>query len=106
MQDISDNQDASMATVTDLSNQDILIKYCLDNKFGKTAIDKLLKRGYDSFAALRLVNIEDLSSQNISMGQRRIIFHTAQSLGADDSTSGPTGSTIVCYVCLWSPYDG
>ena len=88
-----DGQDvANMATISDLSDQDILIKYCLQSKVNKTAIDELLKRGYDSLDALKLVNIEDLSSQNIPMGQRRLICHIAQALFNDEVTSGPTGS--------------
>ena len=90
----SDDANAKMATVSDLSDQDILISYCLENKISKIAIDELLKRGYDSLAALRLVNIEDLSSQNIPMGQRRLIVHIAHALGADDSTSGATGNSV------------
>ena len=75
---MADETNANMASLGDLSDQDIMIKFCLDNKVSKTAIDELLKRGYDSLAALRLVNIEDLSSQNIPMGQRRLIIHIAQ----------------------------
>ena len=89
-----DDANANMATVSDLSDQDILISYCLENKVSKTAIYELLKRGYDSLAALRLVNIKDLSSQNIPMGQRRLIVHIAQALGADDSTSCATGNSV------------
>ena len=84
---LGDNAKANMATVSDLSDQDILISYCLENIVSKTVIDKLLKRGYDRLAALRLVNIKDLSSQNIPMGQRLLIVHIAHTLGADDSTS-------------------
>ena len=91
---MADETNANMASLGDLSDQDIMIKFCLDNKVSKTAIDELLKRGYDSLAALRLVNIEDLSSQNIPMGQRRLIIHIAQALGAEDSTSGATGSDV------------
>ena len=89
-----DDANANMATVSDLSDQDIIISYCLENKVSKTAIDELLKRGYDSLAALRLVNIEDLSSQNIPMGQRRLIVHIAHTLGADDLTYGATGNSV------------
>ena len=81
-----------MATISDLPDQDILIKYCLQSKVNKTALDELLKRVYDSLDALKLVNIEDLSSQNIPMGQRRLIYHITQALINDDITSGPTGS--------------
>lgn len=89
----SDTQDdGNMGTVSDLTDQDLLIQYCLQNKVNKTAIDELLKRGYDSLNALKLVNIEDLSSQHIPMGQRRLIYHIAQALTDNDDTSGQTGS--------------
>ena len=83
-----DDANANMANVSDFSDQDILISYCLENKVSKRAIDELLKRGYDSL--VRLVNIEDLSSQNIPMGQRRLIVQYAHALGTADSTSSAT----------------
>ena len=49
---------------------------------------------HDSLTALRLVNIKDLSSQNIPMGQRQLIVHIAHALGADDSTSCATGNSV------------
>ena len=79
--------------VSDLSDQDILIQYCLQNKVNKVAVDELLKRGFDSLEALKLVAMEDLSSQNIPMGQRRLIHHIAQALKSDDATSGLSGNT-------------
>ena len=89
----SDTQDdGNMGTVSDLSDQDLLIQYCLQNKVNKTAIDELLKQGYDSLNALKLVNIEHLSSQNIPMGQRPLIHHIAQALTDNGDTSGQTGS--------------
>ena len=75
------------ATLSDMSDMDILIQYCLENKVNKTAVDELLKRGFDSLDALKLVNMEDLSSQHIPMGQRRLIFHIAQALNKADNTS-------------------
>ena len=86
----SENND--VGTVSDLSDTDILIQYCLQNKVNKTAVDELLKRGFDSLDALKLVNMEDLSSQHIPMGQRRLIFHIAKALGDTESTSGSTTS--------------
>ena len=50
----------------------------------KTAIDELLKCEYDSLDVLKLVNIEDLSIQNIPMSQRRLIRHIAQTLNDHD----------------------
>lgn len=54
--------------------------------------DELLQWGYDSLDALKLVNMEDLSSQQLPMGQRRLIFHNAQALTNNDITSCQTGS--------------
>ena len=90
-----DDANTNMATVSDLSDQDILLSYCIENKVSKTAINELLKRGYDSLAALRLVNIEDLSSQNIPMGQRWLIVHSVHTLGADHSASCATGNNVM-----------
>ena len=92
--EISNNEQSAdgMATVSDLNDQDVLIQYCLTNKVNKIAIDELLKRGFDSLEALKLVTMEDMSSVNIPMGQRRLIFHIAQALNPADSTSGSSGS--------------
>ena len=68
-----------------LSDQDILIQYCLQNKVNKVTIDELLKRSFNSLEALKLVAMEDLSSQNISIGQRRLIHHIAQALKSDNA---------------------
>ena len=35
-------------SVSEMSDQDILIQYCLQNKVNKNAVDELLKRGFDS----------------------------------------------------------
>ena len=85
-----DGQDVpDMATIWDLSDQDILIKYCLQSKVVKIAINELLKHGYDSLDALKLVNIKDLSNQNIPMSQRRLICHIAQTLDDQDVNWSP-----------------
>lgn len=81
-----------MVTVSDLSDQDILIQYCLQNKVNKVAVDELLKRGFDSLDALKLVAMEDLSLQNIPMGQRRLIHHLAQALKTNEGSSGLAGN--------------
>ena len=80
------------AAVSDMSHQDILIKYWLDNKINKTVLDELLKRGFDSLDALKLVKMEDLSSQNIPKGQRRLIFHIAQALNTNQPASTQIGT--------------
>lgn len=92
--EVSNNEQSAdgMATVSDLYDQDVMIQYCLTNKVNKVAIDELLKRGFDSLEALKLVTMEDMSSVNIPMGQRRLLFHIAQALNPADSTSGSSGS--------------
>lgn len=74
------NDIAGVATVTDLSDTDIVIKFLLENKVQKTAIDEVIKRGYTSLEALRLVNMKDLNSPLIPLGQRRLILHVASSI--------------------------
>ena len=46
--------------VSELSDTDVVIKYCLENKISKDAINELLKRGYTSLKALQLVEMGDL----------------------------------------------
>ena len=74
-------------TVSAMSDMDILIQYYLENKVNKTAVDELLKRGFDSLDMLKLVNMEDFSSQHIPIGQRPLIFHIPQALDKVDNTS-------------------
>ena len=58
----SEKTASETASVSEMSDQDILIQYCLQNKVNKNAVDELLKRGFDSLEALKLVAMEDLSS--------------------------------------------
>ena len=84
-----------MQTVMDLSDTDLVINYCLQNKVDKMAVDELLKRGYTSLKALQLIEAEDLSRLKIPRGQRRMIFHIAgalketasSSMGSNDGTA-------------------
>ena len=82
------------ATIGDLSDEDIMIKYCLDNKVKKVAIDELLVRGYDSIEALRLVDFADLGSSKIPIGQRRLIMQIAKAL-VPSGAPNPSGTTAV-----------
>lgn len=70
----------SQGHVSDLSDEDILIKYCLDNKVKKAVIDELLTRGYDSLEAFKLVDMAVLNSAKIPIGQRRLIMQIAKNL--------------------------
>ena len=52
-----------------MTDEDLVINYCLQNKVSKPVIDELLKRRYTSLEALRLVDIEDLDCPKIRKGQ-------------------------------------
>ena len=76
-------------TVSDLGGADKVIKYCLDNKIGKSAIDVILNRGYTSMEAFMLLDMEDLQTPKIPKGQRRLLIHIANSLTSPASTEPP-----------------
>ena len=97
---MAENIDQTEETVvlSDLSDSDVVIKYCLENKISKDAIDELLKRGFTSLEALQLVEMGDLVGPKIPKGQRRLILHIAAALkGTASSTTGggSTDSTAV-----------
>ena len=97
---MAENIDQTEETVvlSDLSDSDVVIKYCLENKISKDAIDELLKRGFTSLEALQLVEMGDLVGPKIAKGQRRLILHIATALkGTASSTTGggSTDSTAV-----------
>ena len=56
------NKIEGQGVVSDLADQDLVINFCLQNKNMKSAIDKLLKRGFNSLEALSLVIMDDLMS--------------------------------------------
>lgn len=86
--------ESGQARVGDLSDEDMVIKYCLENKISKTAVDELLKRGFTSLEALRLVDISDLVGPKIPEGQRRLIVHIAAALkGPPNSLSSGVSAT-------------
>ena len=76
--------------VTDLADEDVVINFCLQNKITKSAIDELLKRGFNSLEALSLVIMDDLISPKIPVGQRRLILHIAGSLKEKPSPKDDT----------------
>ena len=82
--------------ISDLSDEDMVVNFCLENKISKPATDELLKRGFTSLEALSLVDISDLVSPRIPKGQRRLILHIAGALRAKTTqavTSGGVRST-------------
>ena len=82
--------------VVDMSPSDQVIKFCLENNLQRGVIDELLDRGFDSLQALSLVDTEDLKSQRIPVGQRRLIIHIAKSLSStvDQQKSQSSSSAV------------
>ena len=72
-------------TIDDMSASNQMIKFCLDNNIQKSVIDELLDRGFDSLPALSLVDQEDLKTQKIPVGQRRLILHITKTLRKNDN---------------------
>ena len=66
-----------VGTISDLSDIDMVINYCLQNKIAKLAIDELLKLGFTSLKALQLVEMGDLMGSKIPKGQHCLILHIA-----------------------------
>ena len=77
----------TLATVSDMSETDKVIKYCLENHINKDVIDEVILRGYTSMAAFKLMDISDLQSPKIPKGQRRLLLHISQALSKDASPS-------------------
>lgn len=68
------------ATVTDMSSADHVIKFLMENKIQCGVIDEIIERGFDSLEALSLLDAEDIKSQKIPVGQRRLLLHVVKSL--------------------------
>ena len=75
----------TVATVSDMSETDKVIKYCLDNHINKDVIDEVILRGYTSMVAFKLMDISDLQSPKIPKGQRCLLLHISQALSKDAS---------------------
>lgn len=71
--------EGEIETVT-LTDEEMVVQFCTQNKVSKTATDELLKRGFTSLEALKLVELDDLSSEKIPRGQRRLIMHIVTTL--------------------------
>lgn len=59
---------ANQAVVSNMSDRDMVINYCLQNKVTKDAIKELFKWGYCSMEAQQLVELENLVSPKIPKG--------------------------------------
>ena len=96
-------------TITD---EERVVQFCLQNKVSKSATDELIKRGFTSLEALKLVELDDLGSEKIPRGQRRLILHIVRmtlqegtaandtatageslSVGTDDGTATSVNNT-------------
>ena len=86
-------EERGLASVSELSDEDRVINYCLQNKVSQRAIDELLKLGFTSLEALRLVDMSDLVGPKIPKGQRCLILHIAEALG-DPTNNQSMGGTI------------
>ncbi|MEW8546117.1 MAG: hypothetical protein AB2693_21565 [Candidatus Thiodiazotropha sp.] len=65
------------------------MQFLLENKVSRQAVDEVIKRGYTSLQALRLIDIRDLDTPVIPLGQRRLIPHVASAI---NTTPGNTTS--------------
>ena len=88
---MAQNEGENVESVT-LSDEEMVVQFCFQNKVNKTATDELLKRGFTSLEALKLVELDDLSSEKIPRGQRRLIMHIVQTL-LHDGTAGTATET-------------
>lgn len=79
-------------TVSDMTPSDLVIKFLLENKIQRGVVDDMLERGFDSLEALSLLDPEDVKSQKIPVGQRRLLLHIAKSLGTNGAPNPQTGT--------------
>ena len=80
--------------VSELTPKDQLIKFCMDNNVQKGVINELLEKGFDSLNTFRLVEADDIRSQKIPIGQRKLLLHLAKSLiDQTETTQNPQETT-------------
>ena len=80
-------------TDSEMTPSDMVIKFLLDNNIQRGVVEEILERGFDSLQAL---DTQDIKSQKISVGQRRLLLHIAKSLGANVTrTSSLAGADSV-----------
>ena len=97
---MAQNTDIGTAVVSEMSSSDQVIKFLLENKIQRGVVDEIIERGFDSLEALSLLDPEDIKSQKIPVGQRRLLVHVTKSLNSGGNTlqkadhgSQPTAST-------------
>lgn len=82
--------------ITVMSDEEMVVHFCTSNKVSKSAAEELLKRGFTSLEALKLVHIDDLASDKIPRGQRRLILHIVDTMlinGTADGTAKTDAGT-------------
>lgn len=77
---------AENINIAEMSDEDVVIQFLLDNKVQKPAIDEVIKRGFTSLEALKLIEGDDLNSARIAVGQRKLILHVTQTLKSSISS--------------------
>lgn len=94
----NENYVVGTATVSEPSDTDIVIQFLLANKVSRQSVDEVIKRGYTSLQALKLVDIKDLNTPVIPLGQRRLIAHVASAIditGTMTSNTEPEAPSIL-----------
>ena len=76
-------------TITD---EERVVRFCLQNKLSKSATDELIKRGFTSLEALKLVELDDLGSEKIRRGQRRLILHIVRTTLQEGTAANDTAT--------------
>ena len=68
--------------VRTLSDEEAMYVWAAENKINKEALDKLVKDGFTSMDALRLVDQEDLHKSKLPRGQQKLILACVQKYNA------------------------
>ena len=73
------NPTGMYVTVTEIDPADQVIKFLIDNKVQKAVIDEIIEWGLDSLEALSLLDPKDVKTQNIPVGQRKLLLYVVKS---------------------------
>lgn len=90
-----ETEEVETGHVSDLTPKDELIQFCLENNVQKGVINELLEKGFDSLNTLKLVEADDIRSQKIPIGQRKLLLHLAKTLTKGAHTQIDSEQTIV-----------
>ena len=81
--------------MSDLTPKDLLIQFCLEDNVQKGVINELLEKGFASLYTLKLVEADDIRSQKILTGQRKLLLHLARALNKGAGTQADVDPTPV-----------